>query len=46
MEISPPLEEARASGSTETMDIRDRLNKIEEEISSVKGMLREVLDKI
>lgn len=46
IELSAPLEEARASGSTETTDIRGRLNKLEEEISSVKRMLREVLDKL
>jgi hypothetical protein len=41
----PVLEVTRTSGS-ETTDIQDRLKHIEEDISSIKNMLREVLAKL
>jgi hypothetical protein len=41
----PVLEVTRTSGS-ETTDIHDRLKHVEEDISSIKNMLREVLAKL
>lgn len=41
-----PLEEARGSGTAELGDIQNRLKKLEAEISSFKGMLQEVIDKL
>lgn len=40
------IEEARGSTSTELEDIHRRLKKVEEDISNVKEMLREILDKL
>jgi hypothetical protein len=36
----------RGSGSAELVDVRNRLGKLEHEISTLKDMLREVLDKL
>jgi hypothetical protein len=44
-EVHLPVEE-RSSGSAELGDVRNRLGKLEQEISSVKAMLGEVLDKL
>ena len=40
------FEEARGSGLTEIGDIDNRLKRLEDEISSVKDMLREVIDRL
>ena len=40
------VEEARASTSVDLGDVHSRLKKVEEEISNVKEMLREILDKL
>jgi hypothetical protein len=39
-------EEARGSGFTEIGDISNRLKTLEDEISSIKDMLREVIDRL
>lgn len=39
-------EEAKGSGTVELGDIQNRLKKLETEISYVKSMLREVIDKL
>jgi hypothetical protein len=40
------LDEPRSSGSAEPGDLYNRLTKLEQEISSVKSMVREVLNKL
>jgi len=40
------FEEARGSGLVEIGDVNNRLKKLEDEISSVKDMLREVIDRL
>ena len=40
------VEEVRGSTSVELGDVHSRLKKVEEDISNVKDMLREILDKL
>jgi hypothetical protein len=44
-EVNLPVEE-RSSGSAELGDVRNRLGKLEQEISALKAMIGEVLDKL
>ena len=45
-EMHNPFEEIRGSASAELGDIHNQLKKLEQEISSVKEMLREVVSKL
>lgn len=40
------FEEARGSGVEDIGDINNRLKKLEDEISSFKNMLQEVIDRL
>lgn len=40
------FEEARGSGLADIGDINNRLKKLEDEISSIKNMLQEVIDRL
>jgi hypothetical protein len=40
------IEEHHASTSVELGDVHNRLKKVEQDISNVKEMLREILDKL
>jgi hypothetical protein len=45
-ETHRPFDEPGGSGFAEFGDVQNRLRQLEEEISSVKSILREILDKL
>jgi len=45
-DLQQQFEEARGFGLAEIADVNSRLSTLEDEISSVKNMLREVIDRL